>query len=71
MYLTRKQTAEYLQCSLEKLRTLTAAGKIDYYKQGGRVLYTPADLDRYMESCKVTHTVKYPYDTYRKRRNLA
>jgi len=68
-YMTRAEAAQYLRFGLNKLHNLTESGKIPYYKDGGRILYSPDDLDGYMARCRraPSETVN-PYDTFRRRR---
>lgn len=69
-YLTRKQAMERLHVCNKKMWQLTTARKIPFYQDtpGGKMLFLDSDLDRYMESIRVTSQQVSPYATLRKRR---
>jgi excisionase family DNA binding protein len=49
-YLRPREAAEYLRCSLGRVRNLTSAGRLPVLRDGRRVLYERAALDRYLSS---------------------
>lgn len=52
--LVEKEVAERLRCSLSKLRADRWKGQgLPYIKDGRRVLYAEADVDKRVESCRV------------------
>jgi excisionase family DNA binding protein len=48
-YLTQSEAAEYLRVSVRWLREATSGGEIPAAKVGRKLLYTPADLDAYVD----------------------
>lgn len=53
--LSYREAAARLDLSTVTLRRLVEAGKVSVYRlgpSGGRVKFAPADLDRYIESCR-------------------
>ena len=56
IWLTERQVAELICCSLSKLRRDRFKSKgLSYSKNGRSVRYSFAEVQAYMESCKVTH----------------
>ena len=54
-YLTEKQVAELLSCSLSRLRQDRHKSRgLPYSKMGRSVRYSVADVERYMAQCRVT-----------------
>ena len=47
IWLTPKQVAKLMQCSLEHVYELAKSGKISYIKDGKNVRFKPEDLDEY------------------------
>lgn len=71
-YLTRQQAMDYLGIKNAKMWRLTTQRKIPFYQDGpnGKMLFSQADLDRYMESIKVAAAPPVSaYGTYRKVRS--
>jgi excisionase family DNA binding protein len=48
-YLTVSDAARYLGWPRERIYKLTAAKAIPHFKHGGRLLFRPSELDRWME----------------------
>lgn len=46
-----EQAAAYLGRNVRFVRGLVAQRRIEFYKMGRRILISPDELDRYMESC--------------------
>ncbi|MGE4286943.1 MAG: helix-turn-helix domain-containing protein [Phycisphaerae bacterium] len=51
--LDRKQAAKFLQVSERSLDTYTKAGIIPAVRFGNRVRFAPADLEAFIEGCKI------------------
>lgn len=68
--LTRQQAMEYLHISSKKMWQLTRDRKISFHQDcpNGKMLFSEADLERYVESTKVSAPVVKAYDTLRKKR---
>ncbi len=49
--LTIKPAAEYLGVTVRFMKRLVSERRIAFYKMGGRILFSPDELDRYMQSC--------------------
>ena len=47
-WLAAPEAAEYLRCSLSRLRKLTMLREVPAHHDGGRVLYRRDELDRYV-----------------------
>lgn len=47
---TVKETMEILKVSKANIYRLTASGKLDYVKLGGRTLFKESDLSRFIDS---------------------
>lgn len=58
--LTRKEAAEYLECSPQTLATWAITGRYDlpFLKIGRKVRYRRADLDRFLARRTVCRTAK-------------
>lgn len=56
LWLNERQVAELIGCSLSKLRQdrFKARG-LNYSKNGRSVRYSFAEIQAYMENCKITH----------------
>ncbi|MBK1855751.1 helix-turn-helix domain-containing protein [Verrucomicrobiaceae bacterium 5K15] len=48
-YLTIPEVAEIMRSSDKTVRRRIAARKLTHYKEGGRILVSAADVERYME----------------------
>lgn len=58
IWLTEKQLAEKLNCSLSLLQKRRHLCKgPPYIKIGRSVRYSASDVEKYLESCRITHTV--------------
>jgi excisionase family DNA binding protein len=51
--LTVKEAAKRLGISQSKLYQLVSERKIAHYRVGGKIVFAEADLDAYLESCRV------------------
>lgn len=49
-YYTLAEAADEMRSSSKTLRRRIAEGKISYYKIGGKILVSPAEVDRYMKA---------------------
>ncbi|HWK28094.1 MAG TPA: helix-turn-helix domain-containing protein [Solirubrobacter sp.] len=49
-WLTAPEAAEYLRCSLSRVRKLTMLGDLPCHKDGSRVLYRIEELDSFVGS---------------------
>ena len=49
-WLTGKQAAGYLGCSISRVRTLTLTGELPHHRDGRRPLYHRDELDEYVRS---------------------
>lgn len=69
-YFTRKQAMEYLNIGSTQMWKLTNERRIAFYQSGpnARMLFSQTDLDRYMESTRVSPQEIKAYSTLRKRR---
>lgn len=47
IWMTAKQVAQLMQCSVEHVYNLAKSGKIRYIKDGKNVRFKPEDLDDY------------------------
>jgi len=52
-YFTRREAAAYLRFSLKTLERRVSAGAIPVLRVGGLTRFARADLDAYMDSCRV------------------
>lgn len=48
-YLTIPEVAEIMRASDKTVRRRIAARKLTHYKEGGRILVSAADVERYMD----------------------
>ncbi|HZL38112.1 MAG TPA: helix-turn-helix domain-containing protein [Tepidisphaeraceae bacterium] len=48
-----KAAAQRLGVSVSKLYQLAASRKISHYRIGGKILFSEADVDAYLASCRV------------------
>lgn len=53
-YLTRKETAQWLNISLPTLHEWTLSGKLPAYRIGSRVLYKKTEVDNAPKQIRVT-----------------
>jgi excisionase family DNA binding protein len=49
-WLSAQAAADYIGCSLSRVRKLTMLGDLPTHRDGGRVLYRRDDLDAYIRS---------------------
>ena len=54
----RKEAARILKISIETLDRYRIAGKLPYHKIGDRVIFTPDDLTKFLDACRVPATVE-------------
>ncbi|MEG1577168.1 MAG: helix-turn-helix domain-containing protein [Oscillospiraceae bacterium] len=69
-YLTRKQAMEYLRVGNTQMWKLTNERRIAFYQSrpNARMMFSEADLNRYMEGTRVAPQEVKAYATLRKRR---
>lgn len=53
IWLTPKQVAKLMQCSVEHIYDLAKSGKIPYIKDGKNIRFRPEDLDDYEKNSYV------------------
>ena len=53
-FLTSDDAAAYVGCSAKTLGRIRRDGKLHYYMVAGKLRYTQADCDAYLDSCRVT-----------------
>lgn len=61
--MTVKEAAKRIGISASKLYQLAAAGRIGHYRVGGKIIFSDADVDAFLASCRVgvaTHPVATP-----------
>lgn len=68
--LSRKEAAEYLSISLDRLDEARRGGEIEYiqYVENGRVFFTEEALEAYITRCTHQPRLTPSQATYRKRR---
>jgi excisionase family DNA binding protein len=49
-YYTTPEAADYLRCCVGRIYNLTSSGRLKGRKDGGRLLFTRADLDALLEA---------------------
>ena len=49
-WLTARGAADYLSCPVSRIRKLTHAGHLPYYREGGRVLYRVDEIEAFILS---------------------
>jgi excisionase family DNA binding protein len=49
-WLTAAQAADYLSCSVSRIRTLTLTGELPHHRDGRRPLYHRDELDEYVRA---------------------
>ena len=49
-WLTAAQAADYLSCSVSRIRTLTLTGDLPHHRDGSRPLYHRDELDAYVRA---------------------
>jgi excisionase family DNA binding protein len=49
-WMTAKQAAGYLGCSVSRVRTLTIIGELPHHRDGRRPLYNRDELDAYIRA---------------------
>jgi len=49
-WMNARQAADYIGCSLSRVRKLTMLGDLPTHRDGGRVMYRQDDLDAYMRA---------------------
>jgi excisionase family DNA binding protein len=49
-WLTADEAAEYLRCSVSRVRTLTLTGQLPHHRDGRRPLYHRDELDAYVRA---------------------
>jgi excisionase family DNA binding protein len=68
MVYNKKQMAELLNISVETINRLQREGKIPHHRIRDRVIFTPADLDTFLQSCAIPAKVM---PTSREQANMA
>jgi excisionase family DNA binding protein len=49
-WMNAKDAADYLACSVSRIRTLTLTGDLPHHRDGGRPLYHRDELDAYVRA---------------------
>jgi excisionase family DNA binding protein len=50
--LTEEQACKKINCSSQMLRRKRRTGELEYYQLGRKILYSPTNLSRFLETCK-------------------
>ena len=51
--MTPKETAERLRCSLPQVYAYSSRGVLPKIKLGGKLLFQEADVDAYVQTCRI------------------
>lgn len=56
LWLSPKQVAKLMQCSIEHIYDLAKSGKVNHIKDGKNIRFKPDDLDEYENSSYFEHS---------------